>query len=296
MDMEQITKITLAWELSQQGVPKTHIAQQLGVHRETVGEWTKRIKAHHKGLLGFLDHYTHAKKGERKKRKVDGLLKNRVWKLRDENRDCCGQKIQEYLYDDYGISLGIKAVYKILGEKYQLRTKWKKNQKRGPVPRAEKPREVIQMDTVDFGEVFAFTSIDIFAKDVMVKLYPSLTSTDGKDFLTYAFEQKFKHTDLLQTDGGPEFKDQFKKNVFAYTDRFRVARPYKKNEQAYIESFNRSLRKECLGWGKYTVKNIPVLERELKEYLVYYHTRRVHIGLNMHTPNEFLKQYNMSDF
>jgi transposase InsO family protein len=81
-----------------------------------------------------------------------------------------------------------------------------------------------------------------------------------------------------------------------FADRFRVARPYKKNEQSYIENFNRSLRKECLGWGKYTQRDIPALESEISEYLEYYHNRRVHLSLGLKTPNEVLKEYQVSDF
>lgn len=290
-----MTKIILVWELYEQGVPKTHIAERVGVHRETVGEWIKGIVQHEDGLLGFLEEYEKAKKGPRRKRKVDGLLKARIYRLREENRQCCGQKIQEYLLAEYGIPLGIKAVYQVLGEKYKLRSKWKKNQKRGSVTHSTKPREVIQMDTVHFGMVFAFTSVDTFAKDVSVKLYPTLTSRDGLDFLTHSFS-KFKHTELLQTDGGPEFKGEFKQSVFTYADRFRVARPYKKNEQSYIESFNRTLRKECLGWGTYSAKDIPEMNKDLTEYLNYYHTKRLHMGLNMRTPNQVLQKHQVSDF
>ena len=63
-------------------------------------------------------------------------------------------------------------------EKYQLKSKWKKNQKRGAVPKADHPREVVQMDTIDFGEVFAFTSVDIFSKEADVFLAPDLTLVD----------------------------------------------------------------------------------------------------------------------
>lgn len=293
MEVLNLTKITIAWELFETGVPKAHIAKQLSVNRETVHLWIARIQE--EGLLTFLENYTNAKRGERLKRKIDGLLKSRVYTLREDNRDCCGQKIREFLFDDYGIKLSTTTIYKILSEKYELRSKWKKNQLRGPVPKASFPRQVIQMDTVDFGEVFAFTGVDIFAKDVAVELYPDLTSNSGARFLTHAMESRYKHSDLIQADGGPEFKDEFKKIVLNYTDRFRVARPYKKNEQAYIESFNRTLRKECLGWGKYKPCDIPTMEQDLKEYLVYYHQRRPHMGLEMKTPNEVLEEYKVSD-
>lgn len=53
--MNQITKITLAWELFEQEVPKSHIAQKLLVHRETIGLWVKGIQNNPTGLSGFID-------------------------------------------------------------------------------------------------------------------------------------------------------------------------------------------------------------------------------------------------
>ena len=294
MDVLNLTKITLAWELYEQDIPKSHIASRLGINRETVHLWIKGIQEF--GLFEFLERYTSAKKGERAKRKTDGLLKSRIFKLRDDNRNCCGQKIKEFLFDDYGIVLSHTTIYKILGENYQLRSKWKKNKPRGHVPKAGKPRQAIQMDSVDFGEVFAFTGVDIFSKEISVKLYPSLTAKDGLDFLTHSFTSRFNHTNLLQTDGGPEFKAEFKQHVHEYANRLRVSRPYKKNEQAYIESFNRSLRKECLGWSKYKQKDLPDLSKELDDYLMYYHSKRPHMSLDMKTPDEFLEEYRVSDF
>ena len=288
MDVLNLTKIAIAWEMYESGIPKAHIASRLKVNRETVHIWIKEIAE--VGLLEFLDQYTQAKKGERSKRKIDGLLKSRIYRLREDYRDCCGQKIREFLSEEYGITLSTTTIYKVLGEKYTLRSRWKKNQIRGPVPEAFAPREVIQMDSIDFGAVFAFTAVDIFSKEISVRLYPSLTAKDGLDFLNFSFNNRFNHTELLQADGGPEFKAEFRSNVFHYANRFRISRPYKKNEQSYIESFNRSLRKECLGWSKYQPKDIPNLEKELQDYLQYYHSKRPHMSLNMKTPNQFLKE------
>lgn len=284
MDVQQITKISLAWELFQEGVPQQHIAEQLVVDRVTIYRWLQGIQRTGELEL-FLDYYLSAKKGPRKKRKVDGLLKVRIWELRRKYRHCCGQKIQYFLKRDYGVDLGVKTIYKILQEKYILRTKWKKNQTRGPVPAAASSREVVQMDSVDFGEIFAFTGIDIYSKEVDVLLAPSLTGHDGYLFLKQSMQRRFNgFVETIQTDGGPEFKDEFKQHVLEYTKRHRVAHPYKKNEQAYIESFNRSLRKECLGWSKYTLLELPILIQEVEEYLQYYHGERPHISLGMRPP------------
>jgi len=284
MSVRQTSKIVLAWDLLLQDVPKGRVSKHVGVHRRTVIRWHQGILKTG-GLESFLDTYLSSKKGERTKRKIDGLLKKRVWRLREENRSCCGQKIQYFLEKDYGVKLGVTTIYKILAEKYKLRSRWKKNKVRGPVPKASKPREVVQMDTVDFGNVYAFCAIDIFSKEADVVLRPSLTAIDGQGFLHTCMRRRFnKYSDLVQTDGGSEFKAEFKKDVPMYCNRHRVARPYRKNEQSYIESFNGSLRKECLGWSKYKHDQISDLTTEVNNWLIYYHYTRPHIGLGMRTP------------
>lgn len=141
------------------------------------------------------------------------------------------------------------------------------------------------MDTVDFGDVFAFTGVDIFSREVDVFLAPALTAHQGYLFLKRAMERRFdRFVNLIQTDGGHEFKEEFKANVLKYAQIHRVAHPYRKNEQAYIESFNRSLRKECLGWTSYRQKELPLLEREVEQYLEYYHYERPHLSLGMRPP------------
>jgi hypothetical protein len=82
MDMNQLTKITLSWELYEQRVPKTIIAQRLEVNRETVRIWIRGILSNPLGLTGFIDSYLNAKKGERRKRKIDGLLKAYIYRIR----------------------------------------------------------------------------------------------------------------------------------------------------------------------------------------------------------------------
>lgn len=281
--MTKETKIVLAWELYQSGISQTKIANDLNYHRETIGLWVKGIKD--VGLNQFIQDYLQAKKGSRIGRQIDPLIKKWIWDIREEERDCCGQKIQYFLKTDKNIHVSVPKIYEVLAEKYQIKSKWKKNQKRGVVPIADDKRQVIQMDTVDFGEIFAFTAVDIFSKETDVMLLPSLTAIDGQLFLHTTMRRRFDgFSELIQTDGGPEFKAEFHQDTKLFTNRHRLARPYKKNEQSYIESFNRSLRKECLGWAKYGIHQLPELTKEVGEYLTWYHYRRPHLGLNLKTP------------
>ncbi len=172
-----------------------------------------------------------------------------------------------------------------MAERYVLRPRGRTNQSRGVVPTATAPRAVIQMDTVALGEVFAFTGVDIYTKEADVVLRPGLTSEDGAAFLRTAMPRRFTGpVQIVQTDGGPEFKGAFAQLVSQYCARHRIARPYKKNEQAYIESFNRTLRKECLGWTTYRVAELPALSAEVRAFLDRYHYHRPHLGLTPMRP------------
>jgi transposase len=277
--MDTRTKITLAWELHEQGTSNSQIAKRLEVHRETVGLWLKGVREQG-GLMSFLDAYRQAHKQPRPARQVPVSTKRLVWQLREREHNCCGQKIAYFLEKEHGITLSVPKIYKILAERYVIRSKWKKNQPRGPVPQAHAPRQVVQMDTIDFGDVFAFTAVDIFSREADVLLAGELTSAQGKAFLHQCMARRFTpgHVHIVQTDGGPEFKGDFAQAVSGFCDRHRLARPYKKNEQSYIESFNRTVRKECLGWGKYCPEELPALSAEVETFLWRYHYHRPHLA------------------
>ena len=141
------------------------------------------------------------------------------------------------------------------------------------------------MDSMDFGEIYAFTAIDTFTREADILLAPELTAKYGTRFLFQSMRRRFGgHAHLIQTDGGPEFKADFLTKVPLFCHRHRVARPYRKNEQSYIESFNRTVRKECLGWQKYPVSDLKECTNMVELFLQRYHYHRPHLGLGMRPP------------
>jgi hypothetical protein len=86
--------------------------------------------------------------------------------------------------------------------------------------------------------------------------------------------------EVLQTDGGPEFKGARAQQAHAYGDRHRMARSYKNNEQASIESFTRTLRKESMGWGMYRADDLARLILEVDTFLARDHYHRPHLGFS----------------
>jgi transposase InsO family protein len=277
--MKTWTQLELAWELDRAGVKVSLIAQRVGKHRATVYRWLRGMRS--VGLREFVGEYKNAKKRPRR-RKVDPYVERRVLSIRAEHCDCCGEKIVYWLNKE-GIHLSRSTVYRVLNRHLRLRPKGRRNRPRGPVPRSEGPREVIQMDTVDFGGLYAYTAIDTYTREAQVILLPSLTGEDGRKALD-AVMAYFGSCKVLQTDGGREFMGEFEQGVGSYAQHHRVARPYRQNEQAFVESFHRTLRKECLGWWKYKPSDREQLQKDVQEYLDYYHYQRPHLGLGMQPP------------
>jgi transposase InsO family protein len=239
-----------------------------------------------KGITKFVRDYSVAKKGRKQPRKTDTITKIRIFKIREEYHNCCGEKIKYILNKDYQQKISVATIYRILGERFILRSKWKKYSKRGFVRKGSKPREVVQTDTVDFGDIFAFTAIDTFTKEACVVMKQELTSQAGKAALEEQLKQ-FKHIDHIQRDGGSEFKLHWQDFAIKHIPSIRTAKPYKKNEQAFIERFNGILRKESLGYLKYETKDLQKVQQKVDDFLIYYHTKRPHLSLGMKTPAEF---------
>ena len=284
--MNSITKIRICNSLLKQGISPERIPAELGVHRATVYRWIKGIKL--KGINKFIRDYKEAKKGRKQPRKTNSLTKVRVFKIRKEYKNCCGEKIKYILERDYDTKIAVSTIYNILGERYQLRSKWKKYSKRGYVRKGAKPREVLQTDTIDFGDIYAFTAIDTYTKEASVIIRPTLTAIDGRRALKQQLHY-FGKIDHIQRDGGSEFKKEWNEYAVKKIPSIRTARPYKKNEQAFIERFNGILRKECLGYAKYKKKDLNKVQQHVNEYLDYYHNKRPHLSLNMKTPKEFIQ-------
>jgi transposase len=280
--MKKENTIRTGFHMYRTGVSPQEIARELSVHRATVYRWIKDFR--YLGLERTLKKRSKAM-ARTQSRKITGIVKNRICRIRREKRDCCGEKIQYYYQKEYGEKVSISKIYEVLNERGRIQRRYKKEPKYGEAPVGTYDRDVVQGDTVDFGGIYAYTYVDTFNRQAFVDLELDLESYSGLASLG-SLHKVFGDIYLLQTDGGPEFEGHFSKNVLQYAQKHRVSRPYKKNEQSYIESFNRTLRKECFGWCKYTVSELPSMLDSLEDFLRFYNSERPHLGLDMKTPNE----------
>lgn len=283
--MDSVTRIRIAYALKKQQIKVEEIAQEVERDRATVYRWLKGIRQY--GIEKYVRHYREAKTG-RRVRKTHGYVEQRVLSLRREYRNCCGQKLV-YLLEQEGISLSLSTVYRILHKHLDLFRKHTRTAKGIPAQRGEKAGDVIQMDTIDLGEVFGFTAIDTYSRQAAVVIRPALTAQEGKTALA-VFAGLFGEMKTIQTDGGSEFEKEFAEVVHDYCEEHVIARPYKKNDQAFIECFNGTLRREEFGRPPFQEKDLPLVQQRADSFLDYYHHRRPHLALNMKTPAQVLAE------
>lgn len=285
--MQNVSIYEAAYFLLSEGVKPEEIARRLGRHRATIYRWKKTIRF--QGIKQFVKDQRDAKR-KRKRRCLTSTVVKRIKESRDEHQDWCGEKIVWELKKEYGIIVSRASVYRVLHRYYVLRPGWKKNQVRGPQPVARSPQDVIQADTVDFGGLFVYTAVDIFTREVSAIVGDNLTDEEGGACIKEIC-QRLGPCRVFQTDNGGEFGKECHVVIRRFARQHRKIHAYRKNENAYIESFNRTLRKECLGWVNYQPKDKNRIQALLNDYLIFYNTQRPHLGLGLKIPAEVKKSH-----
>jgi len=126
--------------------------------------------------------------------------------------------------------ISVAKIYEIIAEKYVIHSRWKENKKRGKIPTAEMPREVIPMNAVflviSMSSLLLITSLE----KPLFLIAPKLTSEFDHQFLSRSMKRRFGgRVHFLQTDRGLEFKVEFKNTVHSYCNHYRISRYYRKN-------------------------------------------------------------------
>ena len=213
--------------------------------------------------------------------------------IRRQKYECA--EIIQYKLKREGIIVSLSSIKRTLKRQELWRRKriYRWNEKR-PLPTA--PGELVQVDTVHYvnpinhTKLYIYTVIDLYSRMAYAKVFCNLRE---KDAATAIFEAenymdiKFK---MVQSDNGAEFQNHFQQRLNykgIHTRHSRVRHP---NDDAHIERFNRTLRKECI--GQYNPnKKIDYINYKLRRYINYYNYDRIHLGLSLKTPNEVLQRY-----
>lgn len=288
MNKRTLTIYETAWSMHQTGSSIYQITKVVKRHRATVYRWFKQIRR--VGIREFIRRKLTCKH-RRPAARTPEYIVQKIVDIRNDY-DWCGQKIRKELKEKHGIILGLSTIYRWLHKRFTKAVVGvAKYQKHTAIVTAEAPREVVEHDTVDLGGLYAYTAIDIFTKEPSVYIGTDLEMATGAKALAY-HDRFFGSVLCHQSDNGSEFQTLFRQAVENTGATHRYSRPYKKNEQAHIENFNKALRSECFGANKYKTGDIESIRLQAGLYTMYYINRRWHMGLpDLMTPAQFTDMY-----
>lgn len=212
--------------------------------------------------------------------------------IRRQKYECA--EIIQYKLSKEGIIVSLSSVKRTIkrNELWRKKRKYRWNEKR-PLPTA--PGELIQIDTVhyvnplDHSKLYIYTVIDLYTRMAYAKASPSLSEKNAAEtifeaerFMNFSFR-------MVQSDNGAEFQKRFQHRLNNKGIKTRHSRVRHPNDDAHIERFNRTLRKECI--GQYNPnKSIRHVENKLARFIGYYNYDRIHLGINLQNPYEVLQR------
>ena len=209
-------------------------------------------------------------------RKIRVLLKREGWKV--------GKKLVYRLYREEGLALRYKP--------RRRRCAAANRRERGQVTA---PNQAWSLDFVadqlaDGRRFRALTIVDIFTRESLaIEAGQSLKGADVVRVLSRICSKRATPQTLF-CDNGSEFTSQAM-DLWAYHAGVRIdfLRPGKPTDNAYVESFNGTLRSECLDahWFATLAEARQVIEAWRHEY----NESRPHRALGERTPNEIANEF-----
>ena len=221
-------------------------------------------------------------------------------RLRDlaETRVQYGYRRLHILLQREGWEVNHKRVYRLYVEEgLGLRTK-KPKRRRSSLPRVARPtptrrNEIWSMDFVSdelgWGRRFrVLTLVDHFTRESpALEVGVGMSGRLVADVLTRLSLTRGL-PDVIQVDNGPEFTSKAL-DRWAYENGVKLdfIRPGKPVENAFIESFNASLRKECL--NAHWFQTLEEAKSKIEQWRREYNDDRPHSSLGNLTPGEFAR-------
>ena len=198
-----------------------------------------------------------------------------------------------------GWQVGKKLVYRLYREEgLGLRSWPKKKHRSASASRREKPRATApnQIWSIDFvsdqlingGRFRALTVVDIFTRECLaIEVGQSLKGHDVVRVLQRISQQR-SAPEVVFCDNGSEFTGQMM-DLWAYRSRVKIdfSRPGKPTDNAYVESFNGTLRAECL--DSCCFESLSDAAQQIEAWRRDYNESRPHRALQERTPIEFAR-------
>src|SRR3989344_9050078 len=272
-------------------------ARHFGLTRKTTRIWLAQLSRF--GPVG-LNEKSRAPKNKRQPVTPPDIILQTV-KVRKQYPAWSKYKIRTILARDYGIKTSASSVGRILKRRGLIdKKKSAKRRKAALRPKLRFPRgfriaeagDMVQMDTkyimLPAGrKIFQFTAIDVLSKQRVLRVYPSLSSRNGRLFLEECLRVFPFQVKAVQTDNSREFLKEFEGKCRELKLPHYWTHPRTPKENPYAERSHGSDEKEFYQQGN-VYQDLELMDRKLKEWEKVWNKIRPHKSLNYRTPDEYL--------
>ena len=255
------------------------VARHFGLGTGTVSKWKKKDCCY-----GLRPISTESSRPHSHPHALNQKTINAIVRLREKHHRCAEVVHQGLL--NQGISVSLSSVKRTLERQGLIRKRspWKRWHFEEKRPLALKPGDLVQIDTIHFipGELYIYILIDIFSRWAQALASARINTHRSLLFVCNAQEEFPSSFQMLQSDHGPEFSTWFTEHIKERNIAHRHSRIRKPSDNGHLERFNRTLQEECL---KGLPMRINVYKKIIPEYIHYYNTERLHLGLGLKTPS-----------
>jgi len=257
-------------------------ARYYGYTPGAVSKWLNKAPDDMRKTIPTLSSSAHHRPNALSEEKVRAIIKTRL----EHNK--CAEVVQKQL-ENSGLNISLSSVKRTLARTNLIRHRspWKKWHYSLPRPIAEKPGDLLQVDTVHFltssgRRFYVYTIIDLYSRWTYAEVVKKIGARRSILFLQSARKHAKFNSVMIPSDNGPEFTQHFTDGIAKMKIAHRHSRIRKCNNNAHIERFNRTIQEECSGVEKPV--NYDRYLSLINNYLKYYNNSRLHLGLGLKTP------------
>ncbi|MBU1074725.1 DDE-type integrase/transposase/recombinase [Patescibacteria group bacterium] len=270
-----------AVKLYRSGWSARQVGRYLGYHHTAIMKWVKRASNDGRMVIPTLSSRPHSHPRALKSEVIQTIIKQRL----KHNR--CSEVVHQELVNQ-GINISLSSVKRTLDRHGLIKKKspWKRMHKYIECPEVVKPGDLVQLDTIHLMEdiksrIYIYTLIDVFSRWTYARAVARISAGNSLKFVKQAQHQASFDFKYLQSDNGSEFSQHFTERVKIKHRHSRVRKP---TDNAYVERFNRTLQEELVDR---LPRDIELINKRLKGYLRYYNNERLHLGLDLKTPQQW---------
>ena len=261
------------------------MARHTGFSQSVIVKWCRKDPT---GGWRYIP--TESSKPKHHPKQLSKEIIERIVTLRFETNGRCAEVIHQMLKNE-GISVGINSVRRTLDRRglVKKRSPWKRYHAPSLRPYAVNPGDLMQVDTIHRMKntkerIYVFTLVDVHSRWAHAWASEKINARIALLFLCHAKQYADFIFSCIQSDHGPEFSAHFTERLSARHRHSRVRRP---NDNAHVERFNRTLQEEFLD---HLPTDVTIINEKLTEYLSYYNTKRLHLGIGLKTPADILSK------